>query len=381
MAKALSEAVRDEMVRLYLAGYSKSKAGPLGGGSAHALTDELARRGIKMRGSHDWARGKSKLLTDKQIAAICSEYRNHGVNAVSLGKEYGVSRTTIQTWLRANGLEVNKHLEKKLSEAEIEGIIKSYESGVSREEISRAVGVNAETIRHYCVDGGAVMRDCRYPRQFDCNHDFFKTFTAESCYAIGFISADGCVSLDKQSVSIGLQIRDRSILEALGAAMSSTYPIRESELVTSKVKDGKPRRYAKITLRSPEMVSDLISLGVTPRKSLTLKPCREIPAEFERDYVRGLIDGDGWVGIDKANRWSVGLCGSLWIVEYFQDYARRLTGSSTSLFFPYERRDFARINYNGKRAPSILAQKLYEGAKIALERKAEKAKILMNYPI
>ncbi len=376
---ALSQNIKDEIARLYVSGISApSISADLKIGKTSVFR-ELKRQGIETRGTHDWTRGVPRKLSRAQIDAICSDYAKRSVTTVSLGEKYGVSRTTIQTWIRASGFEI-KDYERKLSDSEIKTVIDLYESGASREELSAHWGVVPDTISSYFEINGVPMRDCQFPRQFDCNHDFFKTLTPESCYAIGFISADGCVS-ERQTVSIGLQGRDREILELLSKAMSSTYPITEYEATSDKAKDGKPRRYARFSMRSPEMVKDLIELGVTPRKSLTLKPCLQIPSEFERDYIRGLIDGDGWVGVPKSGRWNFGFCGSRWMVSYFQEYAHRLTGSAANMSFPYEGKDFARICYNGKRAPSKLAQEIYGGAAIALERKAEKAKIMMEYPL
>jgi hypothetical protein len=46
----------------------------------------------------------------------------------------------------------------------------------------------------------------------------------------------------------------------------------------------------------PRIVRDLISLGITPRKSKTLQ-FPAVPTEFVRDFIRGCWDGDGTVYI------------------------------------------------------------------------------------
>eukprot|EP01083_Nonionella_stella_P269665 912656_1 len=64
------------------------------------------------------------------------------------------------------------------------------------------------------------------------------------------------------------------------------------------------------------MARDLIALGCTPRKSLTLKWPANMPDKFASHFVRGYFDGDGCIHYRKVRKsCSVSFVGSHEFVE------------------------------------------------------------------
>src|SRR5690606_8445162 len=64
----------------------------------------------------------------------------------------------------------------------------------------------------------------------------------------------------------------------------------------------KKRRYVRLNLNSKKMYNDLLDKGITPRKSLTLKPPKNVPKDLVRHWIRGYFDGDGSVHIYNDKR-------------------------------------------------------------------------------
>ncbi|KYC67183.1 LAGLIDADG family homing endonuclease [Heyndrickxia coagulans] len=164
-----------------------------------------------------------------------------------------------------------------------EEIAKLYETdGKSTKEIADMAGVSQRQITSILRQNGVKLRGKRRTGGYQVNVDFFKEWTPDMAYVLGFILTDGCVV----GTTFSISQKDLTILQRINDAMKSNYPIR-------KHKNGKSYLYT-LMIHRKEMVEDLLALGITERKSLTVV-LPEVPAEFMPHFVRGVIDGDGWV--------------------------------------------------------------------------------------
>lgn len=135
------------------------------------------------------------------------------------------------------------------------------------------------------------------------NEDYFKKIdTAEKAYWLGFLYADGCITrfyrnekLKSMSLEITLQDSDCGHLEKFKNALESNVPIQH-KTINNKYKSD------RIVINCTSMCRDLIKLGCTPEKSLTLEfPNQKIlPDEYLRDFIRGYFDGDGGVSYTEG---------------------------------------------------------------------------------
>jgi hypothetical protein len=134
-----------------------------------------------------------------------------------------------------------------------------------------------------------ARRSSAYP--LDC--DFFASVNSEpKAYFLGFLAADGYVAKSGKWVACCVSETDVHILEEMRLAMGSGAPIA-AKISRGGYPNTKPQRV--ITFCSRKLIGDLASLGIVPGKSKTLTyPL--IPADVERHFLRGLLDGDGWIG-------------------------------------------------------------------------------------
>lgn len=117
-------------------------------------------------------------------------------------------------------------------------------------------------------------------------------------YVLGFIVTDGCLCEHKNGYH-GLNITNsnRGILERMLEVMGSTHKISaKSRGHESTLK------YFQIQIRDRTIYGDLLKLGLTPRKSKTIR-MPNVPYEFLGDFVRGCLDGDGTVTVWQDPRW------------------------------------------------------------------------------
>lgn len=140
--------------------------------------------------------------------------------------------------------------------------------------------------------------------KYNYNKSYFKNIHTENqAYWLGFLYADGCITrfyrnekLKSMSLEITLQSNDISHLEKFKKDLECDVPIRH------KIVSGKYHA-DKLVINSTSMCRDLINLGCTPCKSLTLSfPDTSIlPLKFIPDFIRGYFDGDGGVSYTEGN--------------------------------------------------------------------------------
>ncbi len=117
-------------------------------------------------------------------------------------------------------------------------------------------------------------------------------------YVLGFIYADGNIIHTKRDTWFwSLQITDEDILEQIKKEIGSSHTISKK-----KKYDNQKQQY-RLQIGSKDMCADLISLGVTERKSKTIL-LPNVPRKYFSAFLRGYFDGDGgvWVGFKNKQR-------------------------------------------------------------------------------
>ncbi|MFV2015941.1 MAG: hypothetical protein ACC656_10955 [Candidatus Heimdallarchaeota archaeon] len=126
-------------------------------------------------------------------------------------------------------------------------------------------------------------------RKYTFNQDFFETIDSEEkSYWLGFLAADGCIRIQKNRYRITLKLaeKDKNHIEKFKNSIQSNHQIKPRVSNLGYI-------YFGLTLNSHKMFNDLLDKGLTPRKSLTLKPPTNVPKELIRHWIRGYFDGDG----------------------------------------------------------------------------------------
>ncbi|ASB89277.1 MULTISPECIES: helix-turn-helix domain-containing protein [Bacillus] len=210
-------------------------------------------------------------------------------------------------------------------------------------------------------------------RKYRVNDSFFETIdTEEKAYWLGFISADGCVYIKKNSGSrileISLNIKDVNHLVKFNKCLDSNYPIIQNT------------NSCRVSIVSRKIFQDLLKLGVTERKSKTLIPPTEqlIPPNLMFHYIRGYFDGDGgFTTHDKYLTYAVNFCGTPQVCEFILS---QLNKQNLRLINKKDVESFAQIRIKGNKQSLDVANKLYNNATIYLDRKFKQYQdlILLN---
>ena len=109
------------------------------------------------------------------------------------------------------------------------------------------------------------------------------SWSSAVAYAIGLIATDGNLSRDGRHISV--VSKDLDQLEALRRCLGLRVAISEFQ-------SARGRRVGRVQWSHRAFYDALLTIGLTPAKSLTLGPLA-VPDKYFADFFRGCIDGDG----------------------------------------------------------------------------------------
>ncbi len=212
-------------------------------------------------------------------------------------------------------------------------------------------------------------------RKYKLDESFFDTIdTEEKAYFLGFLYADGCNFIKRGRASIGLQERDKEILEKFKLLVKTDRPLQLR--ITDKSRKGFENCQNQYTLilHSRHLSNALVKLGCVNAKTLVLKfPTEDqVPLYLQRHFIRGYFDGDGCVeknGASFMGTWNFCQSVSKIVKEQFNInfYIRLRSKYPTSE--AYIKQKMART----------FLKWLYQDSTIYLQRKYEKYLIQMEY--
>lgn len=169
----------------------------------------------------------------------------------------------------------------------------------SADEIASHFGCSATTVRRHlrrfnipirsrgpCVERVRTRNDVAQP-----------TWSAESAYVVGLIATDG--NLGRKKPVITIVSKDIDLLETVRRCVGLTTLI-------GRHRGAGGQHYHRLSWHDRSLYRWLSEIGLTPAKSLTLRPLR-IPDEYFVDFFRGCIDGDGSIVV-YTDRYHLAKC-------------------------------------------------------------------------
>ena len=159
---------------------------------------------------------------------------------------------------------------------------------------------NKEQIYNFCYRKGLKIKkipqeelskiQSQNARKYHINQDYFKTWSHNMAYILGLWWADGCIYGGKM-FDITLHNKDKYILKQVAKELQ----------YEGSLYDYVDRQAARINFSCVVIYKDLIALGGSERKSMTIG-FPEIPDEYLPDFIRGYFDGDGCITEIKGGR-------------------------------------------------------------------------------
>ena len=259
----------------------------------------------------------------------------------------------------------------KCSSEDIQDICERYRQGESMQSLAASYKRGTtKPIKRILEQNGVTLRtNDEAIRKYHCNYHYFDQIdTPNKAYILGFLYADGCNYMnDKNAVyhwQIELQRQDADILRDMMREMEYDGKLRE---VTHHHTHRKDEETAMFYVCNHHMCDALCRVGVHPHKTYDTTWPEWMPDELVPHFIRGLLDGDGWVGLAKA----VKIAGTRGLIEPMQKVIERIIGVQTSL---YECSNAGRTVecYVRRRDGLAFLDWIYQDADLKLKRKYDR---------
>lgn len=323
-------------------------------------------------------------FTLEDARLIRAEYEA-GASGYALAAKWGGCRSAVLNAVRRGGghirtlQEANRENvlalvagQRVLTDDEAARAAGQYADGLSIGSIAKRWGISESCAWRYVRREGVVMR--AHTRTHPIDESVFDSAESNpaASYFAGLIFADGCVSIRApkrtNEVLLALKASDIALVEAFRSFLRSGHAITVSDN-----RHGYPtlERRASISIPSNRLVAALAKYNIVPRKSLTA--VAPVCMLANRDWWRGCVDGDGWVSVADG-RALVGLTGSRDTCDSFAAYVRLLTPTAAQVG---RNGSVWKFSVTGSHAVRVL-RALYEGATVALDRKAAAAKAILE---
>lgn len=257
--------------------------------------------------------------------------------------------------------QINHDIEKK--------IFNEYLKGNSSIKISNIYNIHFSTVLKIVKRLGGIVRSTKETsKKYSFDENFFENInTEEKAYWLGFIIADGCIC--RNDIIIALSESDKSHLQKFIKSINGNNKIQTKNVKSNFGIHG----ISRLSIRSKKMYNDLLNLGITPNKSLSVK-IPIIKDSLQSHLWRGIVDGDGSLGIgifNKNNRiykyLNIGLTGNQYVIDSFIEFIENKFNFKTN-----RKKDKSvwRVRLSGIAAKKI-CELLYKNSVIYLNRKKE----------
>lgn len=203
---------------------------------------------------------------------------------------------------------------------------------IRKADIRKKYGIGSNSTLSHWLDIFGYEDNLRYKYNFQ--RDIFqKEPTPEIAYWVGFLLADGCIienknkgNKNKEYISYNITVRlgDKDKEHIYKFARFLGYPESTLGEAIKPCYGGAYDRHNLcwvIDVCCSEMCKDLRKYNITPRKSLFEKPYVFKNEELQLNYIRGIIDGDGWIKKPTDNKDKrMGVVGSKEVCDYICDF-------------------------------------------------------------
>jgi transposase len=233
-----------------------------------------------------WKEGK----TCKEIAQM------HNISVIyvqRLKTKYGIPTNRIKV-VKKQG-DSRKRLKSKITKDDFKRLYLVDKKTMA--QIAEHYGFSRQSLIRYRKEFGIAKKTRADYEGFTLDENFFSAWTAPMAWVLGLVITDGCIGRQPSYSSFFLSFSstNKELAEKMRLAMGSTHPIKEKS--GERLSRYSVKTQHSLTIANQNIVQDLFKLGVTEKKSLTVK-YPKVPSLHFRHFLRGIFEGDGSIYIN-----------------------------------------------------------------------------------
>lgn len=305
------------------------------------------------------------IFTEEQLKEMKRLHDEDGLLNREIADIFGVSKMTINR--RLADLGVNSRHPKLALERE-KMICDLYLKYHNKNIVRKLANVAPDTISMLCKKYNIYeYTNSDNHRLYQINSNYFdKIDTPNKAYCLGMLFADGYISTqEKHVLRLSLQENDKDIMQKMLNDMQSTHPLYFKDCHS---KNPKHQNQYQFSINDKVFCQGLYNHGMYNNKSLSVEYPNGIPDKLNKDFIRGLLDGDGYI---SKNGHHVSITGTVMILNKIKEIVDDTLNINCSVSKPNRynnsiTRDF--LVYGRKQAYTFLSW-LYDNAELFLQRK------------
>ena len=300
---------------------------------------------------------------------IVQLYTKNNLSIQEISKQTHHRDITVSKVLYNHGINVKLGLRQYIpTDEEVETVKKIIENHQSYKDAARAINRDVTIVKRIIKEHN-IIYDYR-PYNKNLKHDFFSVInSAEKAWLIGFLFTDGSVRNigNNYQIRLSIKLQDEEIINKIKSWLCIDTKTRYDK------REGKEG--CGIEISSKQIFDDLGKHGIIPNKTYYSHGIYldKIPEEFQRDYIRGLFDGDGGISFTgNTNEVSCDFTSYFYdTVEEFQlvidNYINKINHNKI-----YRTESKSRCSWRGRQQTLKILSYLYDNSEVYLKRKYDK---------
>ena len=315
---------------------------------------------------------KKKVWTQEEKNKIIDWYQNDGYTINYIAKQLLKCReSSISKILKDNNITIRRQNSGRVLNINQEKeVIDLYvNKKYSQSQIAEKFNCSTFVIHNILIRNNIpiVIQPRINKRQDECYFD--KIDSENKAYWLGFIFSDGYIYDDQLSIEI--HEKDIELLkrfkEELGLDSKISIRHRQNTDVCC------------IRLCSKHLCNSLAKYNIIPNKTQIIKHLPDIEVKWLPHFLRGLIDGDGWITIDKNGYYHIGFVSNYQSTcEDFKKYCNIVTNGLCKANIVKKGNNYC-YQIQSKKATKQLANVLYKDSTIYLSRKYRLVEPLFDF--
>lgn len=214
--------------------------------------------------------------------------------------------------------------------------------------------------------------DCLHKNiKYTINENYFdKIDTEEKAYILGFLYADGNNYLDKAQISMGLEERDKEILEKINKCMDYNKPLDFLDLSNKTTFGYHYENMYRLVIYNKYLSNVLNLRGMVPKKSLILEFPKWLNPHLYKHFIRGYFDGDGSVSKGKRGGIIITITSTNQFCQAISDIVANEIKINSGIYDASSHNGITKVfSLSGKNVCKKFLDWIYDDATIYLERK------------
>jgi len=259
----------------------------------------------------------------------------------------------------------------KLSAHQKDEVCKRYQAGEPGTHLAKDYGVSDVAIYGILRRRGVKARSQKEAkRTLALDESAFDIITEQSAYWVGFLMADGSITLQKGrsfQIKMSTSPKDRAHIYSFKHFLASEHKVFSTQVTAA----GKRYTRFQFAVHSDRLAAALSKFGVGLRKS---HRANVKLLENNLAFWRGVVDGDGCLGIRPDGRPRLMLVGSKPLMHQFLTFTLSICDHGVHV---RPHKSIFSVSFLGRYAKAIVTH-LYADCAIALPRKLAIAQQIMS---